>query len=91
MGLNFSSVLASCVTLCKVVDISESQIPLMLNEVKNSTLRMNHPAIRICNLVSKCSGLDAVGDATGIALSIGATQGKHTDQVLALRSFYVAN
>jgi len=40
MGLNFISVLASCVILCKVVDVSESQVPLMLNEVKNSTLRI---------------------------------------------------
>jgi len=47
--------------------------------------------MRICSLVGKYTDLDALDDATGIVLSIGATQVKHTDQVLALRSFYIGN
>lgn len=43
MGLNFSYVLVSCVTLYKVVDISNCWIPIC----KSPTIIINYPALRL--------------------------------------------
>lgn len=86
MGLNFSSVFASCVTLCKVVDVSESQIPLKLNEVENSTLRINHPAMRICTHVISAQVLVLLVMLQASSSALGPL-GERINQVLALQSF----